>query len=260
MTVITDPPGADITIDGQGHWTTPASIDLPMDSALHAVAVELEGYKNEFRRFRLEPGAQELAVTLARVPEAIQPVSDTMLPPHSITPPADPPVDRVIASPGEGGTTSVPPAAPPAPPVPVSAVPLSPPTLVLRAPFPVMLSFEGRVAPASATHTLRLTPGAQTIHVTAPQVFLRRALRFNASDGDVRHEQVPDAVYVQVASVPSNATLKINGWYAGTAPLTPQVVLGPNQFEFAWPGSARTHVVNVEITAAGQRIFGRTPQ
>ena len=92
--------------------------------------------------------------------------------------------------------------------------------------------------------------------MTAPQVFLRRTLRFEARSGETHTEQLPDAVRVGIASVPANGTVFINGWYAGVARLEQIFVAkGPASFEFRWD-SGRSRTVSIEVAAEGQRIFG----
>ena len=150
---------------------------------------------------------------------------------------------------GRGG---IPVAPPPPPPVPT--------TLTLRAPYPIVVTNGDRVRPASQTHELRLSPGPQTVLVTAPQVYLRRNIQLNASSGGSRVEELPQAVSIRVAAFPGNCRVAINGFYAGDLPQTFPVVKGENTFDFEWTTLGRKRSLVVNVSADGQQVFATAPQ
>ncbi len=132
--------------------------------------------------------------------------------------------------------------------------------VTLRSPYPVLITAGDRSYPAATSHELTLQPGAQTLELTAPQVFLRRTLNIEGRPGATHSEVLPAAVNVRVAAIPANARLTINGWYFGTLPATIPMALGAATLEFNWPVTGKQQRQTVIIVSDGQQVFGQTPQ
>jgi hypothetical protein len=68
---------------------------------------------------------------------------------------------------------------------------------------------------------------------------------------------LPAAVNVRFASIPANARLTINGWYAGGLPATLPVAIGSAMLEFTWPDTGIQHQQTTMIASNGQTVFGQ---
>ncbi len=129
--------------------------------------------------------------------------------------------------------------------------------LALRSPYPVLITAGDRSYPAATSHELTLQSGAQTIELTAPQVFMRRTLSIEGRPGATHSEVLPAPVKVRVAAIPANARVTINGWYAGALPTTVTMAIGSATFEFSWPDTGKQQRGTVNIVNDGQQVFGQ---
>ena len=76
LDVVTDPAGAEVTVNGIGRGTTPVTVrDLPKGTIV--VKLVMDGYKEETREIRMNAGEQQtLSVSLAGLPGTLHLLSD----------------------------------------------------------------------------------------------------------------------------------------------------------------------------------------
>jgi hypothetical protein len=112
-------------------------------------------------------------------------------------------------------------------------------------------------SPAATSHEIRLAPGRYRVTLSAPSVYWQGETRTVtvASEEALPIANLPRAVQVQVAAVPGNCTVSINGREVGPTPFGVQIVVGTHDFHFDWSALGRgTKDVSVRIDSNGQRV------
>lgn len=140
--------------------------------------------------------------------------------------------------------------------------------LVLVAPYRVTIevrasgtdSAQPRSYGPSANLEVPLRPGRYDLALSAPSVFFERALTVDVAEGAQREIRVPDAVSVQVAAVPSNCRVTIDGRDVGATPVSVDITLGRHEFEFEWPALGRMVTRTEMISEAQQVVFATAEQ
>jgi serine/threonine protein kinase len=135
--------------------------------------------------------------------------------------------------------------------------------LVLNAPYSVTIDVRAsgtdnaqphRYGP-SANLEIPVRPGAYDLTLSAPSVYFKRTLTVDIATSARREIQVPELISVQVAAVPSNCRVRIDGGAVEVLPFQVNITRGRHEFEFEWPTLGQS-VTRVElISEPQQRVF-----
>ena len=98
-------------------------------------------------------------------------------------------------------------------------------------------------------------PGEYELRLSAPSVFYEQTMLVNVREGARRELRLPGAVTIQVAAVPSNCRVRIDGRDVDATPFSITVTLGRHAFEFEWPALNHTVMRNELISQPQQRVF-----
>jgi hypothetical protein len=109
----------------------------------------------------------------------------------------------------------------------------------------------------ATSHNIRLMPGNYTVELSAPSVFLANERRNVTIESGQTFTlpALPRAVTVQVAAVPGNCIVSVDGREVGPTPFPLQIVVGTHQFTFDWSAIGQgSKNVSVSINSNGQRV------
>jgi hypothetical protein len=281
LAIRTEPPGANIVLDGERlDDTTPFNITVPPQEE-HTIVVSKEGYISQ--NLTVAPG-EDLPtdpVVLSAKPapvaddpeeepellvnpsppdseEAAQDITETPpeeleeqeIPDETVAPPISQPAVEEPIVPEETVAPSVKPPEEAIPPVPA---PLG--TLSVHSEYPLsILSGGDSLAEMSRDATVRLEAGRQQIILLAPEVFLNQTTTVDVRQNDTTHFYAPQLGRASVRAFPENGMLTIDGIRARDLPIDDlPIVAGTHQFLFQWPNGAR-HEQTVTVKA-GERVY-----
>jgi len=135
--------------------------------------------------------------------------------------------------------------------------------LILNAPYSVTVDVrasgtdnaEPRRHGPSANLEIPVRPGPYELTLSAPAVYFERTLTVDIVASEKREIQVPELILVQVAAVPSNCRVRIDGGAVEVIPFQVNMTRGRHEFEFEWPALGQS-VTRVElISEPQQRVF-----
>jgi serine/threonine-protein kinase len=138
---------------------------------------------------------------------------------------------------------------------------VTPGRLLVTAPYPIELTVQptggggARTFRAATNQNVSLRPGGYDIQLSAPDVFFAQSEIVEIGEGQQLTLPVPKAVSVNVAAVPSNCRVSIDGRYVDVTPLGLTIVTGRHQFKFEWPALGESLTRSESISRDQQRIF-----
>lgn len=279
--VFSDPPGAAILLDGQptGLTTDARGTELrlsgmPDDSLV--VQVELAGYDSASSDLTLAeqpPGPLRFSLVqsvrvleLASAPngarvslngtelDGVTPMTIELpvIGDHELVLSLDEYQTKTLAI-GEGESL---------PEEPVALTPLGRPgSLTVESAYRVAIHLRGNVlAPAAARPSVSLRPGTYQVQLLAPDVFLSRTYEVSIREGETTTLTTPGLGRVNVRANPSNCTVTVDGFSAGSPPIMNRdIAAGNHEFVFVWPGDVRdTQTIRVEASKPAY-VIGQRP-
>lgn len=140
--------------------------------------------------------------------------------------------------------------------------------LVLNAPYSVTIDVRAsgtdtaqpqRYGP-SARLEIPVRPGPYDLTLSAPSVYFERFLNVDVAASTKRELRVPDVLSVQVAAVPSNCRVRIDGRDVETTPFRANITRGRHEFEFEWPALGQSVTRTEMISEPEQRVFATAGQ
>jgi len=114
-----------------------------------------------------------------------------------------------------------------------------------------------RSLPEATSHNVSLMPGDYVVELSAPSVFLAAEQRSVTVESGATFTlpNLPRAVTVQVAAVPGNCVVSVDGREVGPTPFPLEIVVGTHQFTFDWTAIEQgSKNVSVSINSNGQRV------
>jgi hypothetical protein len=131
-----------------------------------------------------------------------------------------------------------------------------PGTLVVTSSYPLSVLSTGgnKLAEGSASTSIRLAAGRQTVTLYAPQVFLNRVFTVEIREASSTTIEAPHLGKVSIRASPGNCQVIINGIPAEAPPINNQdIVAGANTFVFEWPGGRRDE--QIEEVRPGRHAY-----
>jgi tRNA A-37 threonylcarbamoyl transferase component Bud32 len=129
--------------------------------------------------------------------------------------------------------------------------------LVVKADYPVTVSVDGRQRSGSR---ISLRPGNFQVSLSAPSVFYSASRAVTIRTGESSEIQMPAATPVTIAATPSNCKVRINGRDAGFVPVNTDLTVGRHEIEFLWESIGKTLTVSEEIGTQTKRVFRAAPE
>ena len=140
--------------------------------------------------------------------------------------------------------------------------------LVLNAPYSVTIDVRASGTDTAQTHRygpsarleIPVRPGPYDLTLSAPSVYFERFLNVDVAASTKRELRVPDVLSVQVAAVPSNCRVRIDGRDVETTPFRANITRGFHEFEFEWPALGQSVTRTEMISEPQQRVFATAGQ
>ncbi|MDX1643593.1 MAG: serine/threonine-protein kinase [Thermoanaerobaculia bacterium] len=134
---------------------------------------------------------------------------------------------------------------------------IPPGNLVVKASYPVTITVDGRRQSGSR---LALRPGTYQVSLAAPEVFYFASRSVTIRSGETTELSLPAATPVTIAATPSNCKIRIDGRDAGFVPVNTKLSIGRHEIEFLWESIGRSLTVTEDVGTSTQRIFRAAPQ
>jgi hypothetical protein len=128
--------------------------------------------------------------------------------------------------------------------------------LVVKASYAVTVTVDGRRKSGSR---ISLRPGTYQVSLSAPDVFYSSSRSVTIRTGESSEVSLPATTPVTIAATPSNCKIRINGRDAGFVPVNANLAIGSNEIEFLWEAMGKTLTVTENVGTGTQRIFRSAP-
>jgi hypothetical protein len=265
------PPGASVFLEGrQTGITTDGEVSLPRVGPM-TLAFRKEGYEEVVRTLPAPPESREVEVDLPPIPSAPQPIPVKSDPPGATvtvdgekvsgtTPLSlslDPAKGHKVSVALEGYSPQEMHLEPGKLPqdlavtLPIAGVPG---TLVVLAPFPIEVSWRGKVLSQAAGAKISLPAGRQTVTIASANYFLHRAQSVDVRSGETTTLEAPALGKISIRANPDNCQVLIDGAFVDYPPILDRAIAsGDHTVSFKWPdGLRRDEAVKAE---AGGLVF-----
>jgi len=131
-----------------------------------------------------------------------------------------------------------------------------PGVLVVRSDYPASIRVGNRVLDSVQGETrLELEPGSYAVEVTAPSVYYGGRHTVEIQSGVENLLDLPPAVSVAIAAVPSRCRVSIDGREVDFVPFTVNLAVGPHTFVFNWETLGRSQTIEESVTRETRRVF-----
>ena len=132
---------------------------------------------------------------------------------------------------------------------------IAPAELWVDSSFPVQVVAGGRTYGPVTRGSVKLPPDIRRVTLLAKDVFFRQTRPVKLESGKSVSVNTPRLARANIVATPGNCRIKIDGWDAGTSPLTGlQLTVGRHQIEYEWPALGKS-LTKTEIVGPGGNQF-----
>jgi hypothetical protein len=115
-----------------------------------------------------------------------------------------------------------------------------PGTIVVAAPYPVEVSWRGKVLGQGPRAKVSLPAGRQAVTISAASYFLRRTLNVDVRSGETVTLEAPALGKISIRANPDNCQVLIDGVFVDYPPILDRAIAsGDHTVTFKWPDALR---------------------
>ena len=121
--------------------------------------------------------------------------------------------------------------------------------------YPVTVVAGGRTYGPVTRGDVLLPPDTRQVTLLAKEVFFRQTRRVKMESGKTLSVATPRLARANIVATPGNCRIKIDGWDAGTSPLTGlQITVGSHRIDFEWPTLGKSLTKSEVVTPGGNQF------